>query len=176
MKYRTIYADPPWQEVGGGKIRRGADAHYPLMKTVEICNLWVNNVPVSMLAEDDAHLYLWATNNFLPDAFKVMKAWGFEYKTMITWAKDRMGLGQYFRGQTEHLLFGVRGMVPYKTVDGKRAQGRTFYSIPRLEHSQKPHEFYDIIEHVSTGPFIELFARNPHPGWDSWGNEIISPS
>ena len=66
------------------------------------------------LAEDNAHLYLWATNNFLPDALEVMKAWGFRYVTMITWMKDRIGLGQYFRGLTEHCLFGIRGKLPYK--------------------------------------------------------------
>ena len=78
MKYKTIYADPPWKETGGGKIRRGADAHYPLMSTKEIMAL-----PVADLADENCHLYLWTTNNFLPDALKVMEAWGFHYKTMI---------------------------------------------------------------------------------------------
>ncbi len=114
MKYKTIYADPPWLEQGGGaKYKRGADRHYPLMKTANIARL-----PVAELAEDNAHLYLWVTNNFLRDGFEVMEAWGFKYKTTITWAKDRFGLGQYFRGQTEHCLFGVRGVLPYKVQGG----------------------------------------------------------
>ena len=89
MKYKTIYADPPYWEVGGGKIKRGADRHYPLMKTADICKL-----PVADLADENCHLYLWATNNHLPDAFKVIEAWGFRYVTIITWLKDKIGLGQ----------------------------------------------------------------------------------
>lgn len=99
-KYKTIYADPPWKESGGGKIKRGADRHYPLMSTKEICEL-----PVWKIADDNCHLYLWTTNNFLQDAFKVIEAWGFTYITCITWMKDRQGLGQYYRGLTEHCLF-----------------------------------------------------------------------
>ena len=92
-KYQIIYADPPWFEAGGGQIKRGADRHYPLMKTQEIIDL-----NVSSIVADNAHLYLWVTNNFLQDGLDVMKAWGFEYKTIITWMKDKTGLGQYYRG------------------------------------------------------------------------------
>jgi N6-adenosine-specific RNA methylase IME4 len=166
-KYKTIYADPPWMERGGGKIKRGADRHYDLLKTKDIAAL-----PVTDLAEDNAHLYLWTTNNFLPDALTVMSAWVFAYKTIITWGKDRMGLGQYFRGQTEHCIFGVRGVLPYKTTDGKRAQGRTLIISPRREHSRKPDEMRQMIERVSYAPYIELFARKRADGWDAWGNEI----
>lgn len=166
-KYLTIYADPPWSEQGGGKIKRGADRHYPLMKTRDIIAL-----PVSGVAAPNAHLYLWATNNFLPDAFEVMEAWGFTYKTTITWAKDRFGLGQYFRGQTEHCLFGVRGMLPYKVIDDKRAQGRTLLTARVRGHSAKPHEMRSMIERVSYGPRLELFARERSRGWDVWGNQV----
>jgi N6-adenosine-specific RNA methylase IME4 len=119
-QYKTIYADPPWAEYGGGKIKRGADNHYPLMKTKDIIAL-----PVPSICENNAHLYLWVTNNFLPDGLEVMKAWGFQYKTIITWTKDRIGLGQYFRGITEQCLFGVKGNLSYKMLDGKRQQGKT---------------------------------------------------
>lgn len=166
-KYKTIYADPPWMETGGGKIKRGADAHYPLMKTKDIINL-----PIQNICEDNCHLYLWTTNNFLPDALEVMKAWGFVYKTTITWGKDKFGLGQYFRGQTEHCLFGVRGCLPYKTKDNKRQQGTTLLLAPRREHSQKPDEMRTMIEKVSYAPYIELFARQHFDNWDCWGNEI----
>ena len=171
MKYKTIYADPPWFEVGGGKIKRGADNHYSLMKTNAICDLHWN---LDKIIDDNAHLYLWVTNNFLQDGLDVMKAWGFDYKTMITWKKDRFGLGQYFRGNTEHCLFGVKGMVPYKSIDGKRAQGVTGFDAKRQEHSQKPDEMRKMIERVSSGPFIELFARQKTEGWDVWGNEVES--
>ena len=168
MKYHTIYADPPWLERGGGKIKRGADRHYPLMKTSEIMAL-----DIASICEDDAHLYLWVTNNFLPDGLKVMEAWGFRYVTTITWMKDRKGLGQYFRGITEHCLFGVKGHLPYKLDEnGKRCQGLTGFTAPRTEHSRKPEEMRDMIRRVSYGPYVELFARAPHEGWDVWGNEV----
>lgn len=166
-KYCTIYADPPWMETGGGKIKRGADKHYTLMKTKDIAAL-----PIGDIAEKNCHLYLWTTNNFLPDALDVMKAWGFTYKTIITWGKDKFGLGQYFRGQTEHCLFGVRGVLPYKTLNGLRQQGRTLLLAPRTEHSVKPEVMRQMIEKVSYGPYIELFARKVVAGWDAWGNEI----
>lgn len=177
-KYQIIYADPAWNETGGGKIKRGADKHYPLMKTKDIINL-----PVQNIADKNCHLYLWATNNFLPDALIVMKAWGFDYKTIITWIKDRIGLGQYFRGRTEHCLFGVRGMLPYKIIDGKRQQGETSFHAIRQRHSEKPPEMRKMIEIVSdrTGfNKIELFARIPKEiaedpalrDWDFWGNEV----
>lgn len=169
MKYRTIYADPPWMESGGGGL--GANAHYPLMKTKEIISL----APmVQELAEENAHLYLWTTNNFLPDALEVMKAWGFRYITTITWMKNRMGLGQYFRGLTEHCLFGIRGKLPYKVIDGKRQQGKTGFFEKKREHSRKPVQMREMIEKVSYPPFIELFARERFDGWDAWGNEICT--
>jgi len=174
-QYGTVLADPPWPERGGGKIKRGADRHYPLMSVEAIKALLVHGLPVVEHALPDSHLYLWATNNYLPDAIEVMRAWGFRYVTCITWAKDRPGLGQYFRGMTEHLLFGVRGQPPYRIIDGKRAQGTTLISAPRTEHSVKPAEFHRLIERVSAGPYLELFARRPMEGWDVWGNEVTAP-
>lgn len=170
MKYGTIYADPPWNEAGGGKIRRGADRHYKLMKTADIAAL-----PIRHLAADDAHLYLWVTNGHLPDGLRVMDAWGFRYVTNIAWAKDRFGLGQYYRGQHELCLFGVRGRVPYRKLpSGKRAQGRTLIAAPRRAHSEKPEEMRGMIEVVSPGPYVELFARRQTEGWDTWGDEVFS--
>jgi len=167
MKYQTIYSDPPWAERGGGKIKRGADRHYALMKTKDIMAL-----PVEDIADDNAHLYLWVTNNFLKDGLDVMEAWGFRYVTMVTWAKDKMGLGQYFRGMTEHCLFGVKGRLPYKTDPdtGKRCQGKTLLVAPRREHSVKPKQMREMIELVSHEPRIELFSRSSSVGWDHLGN------
>jgi N6-adenosine-specific RNA methylase IME4 len=166
-KYKTIYADPPWPESGGGKIKRGADRHYRLMTVKQIAAL-----SVSCLADDNCHLYLWITNNYLPAGLEVMAAWGFRYVTAITWMKDRIGLGQYFRGMTEHCLFGVRGRLPYKVIGGKRQQGRTGFTAPKGRHSEKPDEMRQMIETVSYEPRIELFAREACPGWDAWGDEI----
>lgn len=166
--YQTVMADPPWEERGAGQIKRGADRHYPLMKTRDIAAL-----PVPEWAAADAHLYLWVTNNFLEDGLLVMGAWGFRYVTKITWMKDRPGLGQYFRGITEDCLFGVRGRIPYQlTEDGHRLQGLTgFFEAPRGEHSAKPDELRRMAEKVSPGPRLEMFARRPADGWDLWGNE-----
>ena len=176
-KYQIIYADPPWDERGGGKCKRGADKHYPLMKTSEIMALHVKAI-----AADNAHLYLWTTNYFFPDALKVVKAWGFRYITTITWAKPKFGLGQYFRGQTEHCLFATRGRVPYKTLDNwSRCQSSTLLQeqqdmfSEKKEHSEKPDKMRKVIEFVSDREGfnkIELFARKKTEGWDTWGNEV----
>lgn len=172
-KYRVIYADPPWPEYGGGKIKRGADRHYPLMSIAAILRLGESLQPY--IDDDGCHLYLWVTNTHLANGFRVMDRWGFTYKTTITWFKDRFGLGQYFRGQTEHCLFGVRGRLPYRTTkDGKRAQGITAIDAPRAAHSAKPDEMRRMIECVSYAPRLELFARAKSLGWDVWGNQVRS--
>lgn len=168
-KYRTILLDPPWMEQGGGKIKRGADRHYPLMKTPDIAKL-----PISDLADEEgAHIYLWVTNNFLKDGLYLLDYWGFDYVTMITWMKDRFDLGQYYRGITEHCLFGVtKKRLPYKIIDGKRQQGVTGFYEAKREHSQKPERMYELIDKVSYSPRIELFARLPKEGYDCWGNDL----
>lgn len=166
--YKTLYIDPPWEEKGGGKIKRGADRHYRLMSLTDIKAL-----PIRELADPDGcHLYLWVTNNFLRKGLELLDSWGFEYVTTITWQKDRFGLGQYFRGITEHCLFAVtKKRLPYRTIDGKRAQGVTGFCEPRTIHSRKPAKMREMIEAVSWGPRLELFAREAFPGWDCWGNE-----
>ena len=170
-KYRTIYADPPWPEAGGGKIRRGANRHYKLMTVREIAAL-----PVARLADPaGCHLYLWVTNNYLRAGLDCMAAWGFEYITTITWLKDRQGLGQYYRGMTEHCLFGSTARrLPYKIEDGRRCQGVTGFYEPKTVHSRKPEVMRRMIEVVSYAPRIELFARERAAGWDAWGNEAPS--
>lgn len=186
--FRALYTDPPWPEHGGGQIQRGADRHYPLMKVDEIAAL-----PFGDWCAPDAHCYLWVTNNFLEDGFRVLRAWGFRYVTKVDWIKDKAGLGQYFRGMSEPCLFAVRGRLPYRTLDsGKRAQGRTVlyapdgsddlpdlpaaFEAPRQEHSKKPEEMRRIIERVSHGPYLETFARRPVENWTVWGNEITEVS
>lgn len=180
-QYRTIYADPPWEERGGGK--RGAQYHYPVMTLQEICDLGPG--VIDLCHPKGAHLYIWTTNNFLMKAREVIEAWGFTYITCITWFKTskRFGLGQYFRGKTEQLLFCRRGKVPYKyelvpcqkdpkTLRRKRCQGTTEIFAKPGRHSAKPEEARPIIEHVSHGPFVELFARKKTPGWHTWGNQV----
>ena len=166
--YSTIYVDPPWPEFGGGRIKRGADRHYPLMSVREI-----EMLPVGLLGKSNSHLYLWTTNNYLADAIRIVGTWGYRYITCVTWMKDRMGLGQYYRGLTEHCLFGVRGNLPYRTLNGKRSQGVTGFYAPRGEHSAKPEQMRQMIEMVSPPEYIELFARRPVEGWTVWGDEVL---
>jgi N6-adenosine-specific RNA methylase IME4 len=160
-RYSTILADPPWatrSQLG----EFGARRHYPLMSVDDIRRLRVTD-----LAADNAHLWLWVTNADWHEQLSVMEAWGFTYKSCLTWVKPYFRLGSYLRNQTEHLLLGVRGRLPMEF----RSQGSWFYA-PVQEHSHKPEEQYAIIERCSPGPYLELFARRTRPGWDVWGNEI----
>lgn len=190
-RYGTIIADPPWNESGGGKIKRGADRHYSLMTLKEIKDL---GPFVQSIAAPNSHLYLWTTNNFLIRAgAEILPAWGFEYITCLTWEKEKIGLGQYYRGTTEHVLFARRGQPPYRKLpSGKRAQGKTGFKAPdeavlryiekegawffeeRGRHSEKPHIIHEWAEKVSHGPYMELFARSERKGWDCWGHEAPS--
>ena len=168
-KYHTIYADPPWLEYGGGKIKRGADRHYPLLSISAIVQ--IGESLQQYIHSDGCHLYLWVTNTHLANGLLVMEGWGFNYKSTITWCKDRFGLGRYYRGQTEHCLFGVRGRLPYRaTEEGRRAQGVTVIYAARMA----PPEMRSMIERVSHAPRLELFARTNAAGWDVWGNEVRS--
>lgn len=164
-RFRTILADPPWDanQFGG----KGADRHYALMTMRRI-----KAMPISDLAEDNAHLWLWVTNSTLREGFEVAEAWGFTVRSPLTWIKFRLGTGVYLRNSTEHLLFATRGKAPVKF----RSQP-TWISAPVQDHSHKPEEIFPIIERVSDGPYLELFARRQPPSaadWRVWGNQIDS--
>ncbi len=165
MKYHTVLIDPPWNEIGGGRIHRGADRHYNLIKTPEIISLCQEVLKDRL--EENCHCYLWVTNNHPPDGLETLEALGFRYIPNLVWVKDRFGLGQYYRGKHELLLFGVKGVLPYKD----KTQTTVIHAKRRL-HSQKPDEQYQKIEAISYPPYLELFARYEWPGWDNWGNEI----
>jgi N6-adenosine-specific RNA methylase IME4 len=171
--FGTILADPPWRFVNRtGKVapEHKRLARYDTMTTAEIKAL-----PIREVAADKSHLYLWAPNALVPEAFEVMEAWGFTYKSMLVWHKvrkdggsDGRGVGFYFRNVTEVVLFGVRGSL--RTFQPGRSQVNLIATRKR-EHSRKPDELYPIIEACSPGPFLELFARYPRAGWSVWGNE-----
>ncbi|QLY30392.1 methyltransferase [Nocardia huaxiensis] len=162
QRYHCILADPPWDiyQQGG----RGAIHHYPLMTLDKIKAL-----PVSELAEDDSHCWVWVTNATLRYGYDVLEAWGFTPRSPLTWVKTRLGLGVYLRNMTEHLILGTRGDAP---VNFRGQPTWTF--APVQDHSHKPEEQYAIIERVSRGPYLELFARRRQPGWDAWGLEVRS--
>lgn len=162
-RFRTILADPPWDVLQRGG--RGADRHYPVMTVEKIAAL-----PVGKLASADAHLWLWVTNATLFSGQVVMAAWGFTYRSCLTWVKPGLGLGSYYlRNNTEHLLLGTKGRAPILF----RSQP-TWLFAPKQDHSHKPEEQYAIIERCSPGPYLELFARRKWPGWQVWGNEVAS--
>lgn len=175
--YGVVLADPPWRYRTWSETNqhKSASRHYRLMPTGEIAAL-----PVAGLAARDCVLLLWAINPMLPQAFSVMAAWGFAYKTVaFTWAKTtsrtdgswapkwHLGLGFWTRANTELCLLGVRGKprrlardVPQLIVE------------PRREHSRKP-DVHARIERLCAGPYAELFARRAHGGaWDSWGDQL----
>ena len=160
--YATILADPPWDIQQKGQL--GANQHYQLMTIDQIQKL-----PVALLAQTDAHLWLWATNAALEQAYAVVRAWGFVPRSLLTWFKPYIGLGNYLRNCTEQLIFATRGHAPVLV----RNQPNWLFAI-RQEHSHKPEEIYDIIERCSPGPYLELFARRQRVGWDAWGDEVAS--
>lgn len=170
MNDTVIIADPPWMMRGAGKVKRGADRHYELMPTSEIAALAEF---VKGLAGDDAFLFLWTTNNHLPDALEVMRAWGFQYRTNIAWVKESIGMGFYTRGQHELCLIGVRGRPP-RSMRG-RYKGDAASSVIQAEkraHSQKPDALHDIAWSFGTRR-VELFARRRTPGWECYGDELL---
>lgn len=178
-RYNTIYADPPWQfQNRTGKVAPENKRlnRYETMPVAEIQAL-----PVSELAGDKAHLYLWVPNALLPDGLAVMDAWGFEYKGNIVWEKvrkdgepDGRGVGFYFRNVTELLLFGIKKKsAPNRTLSPARSQVNLIRTMKR-EHSRKPDEIIPIIEACSRAPRIELFARGVRKGWDMWGDQATA--
>lgn len=177
QKYSTVYADPPWRfQNRTGKV---APENKKLTRYETMDLESIKNMPVSQIAADKSHLYLWVPNALLPDGLEVMKAWGFEYKGNIIWEKvrkdgapDGRGVGFYFRNVTEILLFGVRGNNN-RTLAPARSQVNLLRTQKR-EHSRKPDEIIPIIESCSPGPFIELFARGDRAGWAMWGNQATS--
>ena len=162
--------DPPWNESGGGHIKRGADRHYELMKTDDIIRV-IRESGVFTPDPQGCHLYLWVTNSFLKDGLKVMEALGFRYITNLVWAKDHFGLGQYFRQQTELCLFGdLKNQDVMWTLKGKDTSN--LIKEDKREHSQKPEAFYRLVEENSPTPRLEMFARQKREKWDAWGDGV----
>jgi N6-adenosine-specific RNA methylase IME4 len=125
-------------------------------------------MPVAEMAAQDSTLWLWATVPLLPEAFAVMKAWGYRYKTMLTWHKvNGHGMGYWFRGHTEHVLLGVRG-----DVKAFRSKRRNLIENNVGRHSAKPDQIHEIIEELCQPPLLELFARRKRIGWTTWGNAV----
>jgi len=167
MKYRTIVADPPWPlkwKFSPGVGTRHLD--YSTLPIAEIAEL-----PVREWAADDCNLFLWTTNGFLPEALAIVRLWRFEYHLLWTWCKPT-GMGAHPRNATEHVVLASRGSPPQQ-MDRHAPQTLNWFQAPTTGHSQKPEAFLDIVEQVSPGPYLELFARRNRLGWDTWGNEAL---
>lgn len=156
----VVVSDPPWEEKGGGKIKRGADRHYPLMKVTDIRRYHIRHIPLG-----DGLLFLWTTRNFLFKSEGAVPT-GFDYVTDWAWVKPRVGLGQWSRSQHEHLLMFRRGKVPIPPPTNRRP---SVITADTTIHSAKPEAAWKMIEatiaHLPPGPRIELFARSYRPYW-----------
>ncbi len=179
--YRVILADPPWSYRNGGN--GAARNHYPTMATAELCALRVDGYQVGELAAPDSVLLLWGTWPLVPDALRVMDAWGFAYVTGFPWlklsdppvvdlfgeleAKPAYGTGIWARGCSEYVFIGRKGKAQ------PPAGGFLGLLSERFPHSRKPDNLYHYAEAMG-GPFLELFARRRRPGWISWGNQLAA--
>ena len=175
-KYKTIVVDPPWKYgvwgVGSEKSafsKKHNETEIPIpYETMSIEEIKALNV--ASLADENCELYLWTTQKYLPDAFEVIKAWGFKYCQTLTWCKKPMGKGQggVYCPTTEFLILARRGKMPkIDRID------TTWWEVKRqMKHSKKPEFFQDLIEQVSEAPRLEMFARREREGWDVFGNEV----
>lgn len=185
FKFDCLLIDPPWEynnKRTGGSTKSGAAQKYETMPPANIQNLY-DWLRLDDIMEKDCCLFLWTTNSMLPYALPCIDLWGFEFKTMITWVKPTYGIGYWYRGKTEHILFGVKGNVkPFR------------FNIPniimtqkKLAHSQKPAQSYELVENAADMVafnkdkptcILELFARkqyiprNSLKRWTCIGNEI----
>ena len=177
--FNVVYADPPWiynsRKAGGERRDRtkfggGASKHYNLMSIPDICAL-----PVASMSAPNSALFMWATMPHLPNAFRVMDAWGFRYvTTAFVWVKTTSkgwayGPGYYTASNAEIVLLGVRGKMP-----PKRKLVQSVIAETRSEHSRKPDAVYERIEAMYDGPYLELFARRSRQGWSSLGDQLDS--
>lgn len=200
MRYPTIVCDPPWpmpetgrrspaqsdrlglHEAKGGREVDGewwgrftgktVKLPYPTMTLDQIKIL-----PVADLAEGDAHLYLWTTNRFVEAAYEIARSWGFRPAQLLTWCKPPMGVGfgGAFTVTTEFVLFARRGTLPHLArQDSSWWKWSRVYEDGHIAHSAKPEGFLDLVETVSPGPRLEMFARRNRLGWDTWGDECLN--
>lgn len=181
-RYQTIVADPPWPHADTGRRTQSTAGNwtgkwlgyesklpYDRMTIDDIAAL-----PIGDVAARDAHLYLWTTNRFLRDGYRVVEAWGFKPSTLLAWCKAPMGigLGGAFTITTEFVIYARRG-----ALKPRRRWDTTWFAFKRPysatggpEHSAKPEGFLDVVEQVSPGPYLEVFARRARFGWDYAGD------
>jgi N6-adenosine-specific RNA methylase IME4 len=172
-EYRTVVADPPWQpklgETWNSRMadKAGPQRFYDTLSVSEIIELKPRFAP-------QAHVYIWCLTQHVDWGYEVARAWHAEPITLLTWKKPGLGVGR-FRCNTEHVLvarIGPRAGNPFGQ-GGRHAQATagTFFEWPRGPYSKKPGEFFSLVENLSPAPRLEMYARNPRPGWAVWGHE-----
>lgn len=179
--FRVLVADPPWKF--GDKLpgpKRGAEKHYPTMTVDEICAF-----PLPPM-DDNSLLFLWRVSSMVEEGYKVVRSWGFIPKTEIVWrkltpaGKRHFGMGRTVRAEHETCIVAHFGKPEIKNhsvrsvFDAEEPGGLLFDAVATRRHSQKPEEFFDLVEELSDGPYVELFARRQREGWICLGNEVQS--
>ncbi len=165
---QCIVIDPPWDVADEGDVEQMGRAN-PLYATMPLDSIRRHVAErLEAVAAPNCHLYLWITNRSLPKGFGLFEDWGFRYVTVLTWCKPSIGIGNYFRNNTEHVLFGVRGSLPLLYQDTG-----TWFEAARGSrgHSSKPESFYAMVRRVSPGPHHEMFARHAREGFSVEGAE-----
>ena len=161
--FRVIVADPPWQyDTRASDVTHRSNLPYPEMSIEAICAL-----PVSDLAADDCVLWLWTTNAHMRESYDVLKAWGFEPKTILTWGKQKFGAGNWLRGQTEHCHLAIKGKPTVLLTNQS-----TLLLADATAHSAKPDAFYDLVRTLCPGSRLELFSRRERDGFVAHGNAV----
>lgn len=179
VRYRCIVADPPWP-YGDGSSMRNRDVSFLPYETMSLDD--IKELPVSRLAQVDYHfdnrndkrdgsvLYLWTTTSFLEAAHEVVRAWRFVPKMVLVWCKTpTVAMGGTYAANVEFIIVGKRGS-PRRSTGSSTTR---WFTWPRGRHSEKPAAFYDLVENIHPGPYLELFARRQRLGWDTWGNEAL---
>jgi N6-adenosine-specific RNA methylase IME4 len=164
--FNVIAIDPPWpygEEIdvtGYDAIGHRASNPYPEMALEDI-------TAIKPPAAADCVLWLWTTHRFMRHAFPILDVWGFEDKAIVTWAKDRMGLGRWLRSQSEFCIMAVKGKPPITLTNQT-----TIVTGPMREHSRKPDEFYAMVDSLCHGRKLDYFSREKREGWEQFGNDV----
>ena len=167
--FRVIVADPPWQLDTGPSVFNGTgESGHDNLPYEQMSIERIKALPVRERAAADAHLYLWTTNRYVEAAYEVARAWGFKPSVLLVWAKTPrgVGLGDAYRLTTEFVLYARRGSLKELAITET-----TWFNWPRGKHSEKPEAFYSLVESMSPGEKLEMFARKARDGWTAWGDE-----
>ncbi|MFH1108725.1 MAG: MT-A70 family methyltransferase [Planctomycetota bacterium] len=169
-RFNVLYADPPWRYEHPVSDSRRVENHYPTLDLEALKHLRLGDKTISDCCAEDCVLFLWATSPKLEEAFTLIQAWGFQYRTSMVWVKDRIGMGYYVRQKHEIVLIAKRGSPP---MPEPKDRPQSVIEAPRVEHSAKPEAFYEAIEAMyPNATRLEVFARTRRPGWNVMGNQL----